>query len=271
MNPSTAAWTIPALGGIECFRATALRQRYARHRHEGFAIGVFEDGVGGTEYRGALACIAPGQIVAMNPDEAHTGFAADGGAITYRMFYVTEAAVTKFASVRRAGFRHVCIPSAHWAGRLRSLHKQLEHGTERLASDVQALEVLADFFSTFGATGAAPPAGRETKAIARAKEYLRSHYASNVNVQEVAAAVGLSPAYLIRAFRRSVGMPPYTWLLQLRIDHARELLAQGREIAGVALEVGFADQSHLTRRFRSVTGLTPGQYAAGHYRSRRRT
>jgi len=101
------------------------------------------------------------------------------------------------------------------------------------------------------------------------QEYLRANVRRNVRLEELARLNGLSKAYAIRSFRRVVGMPPYEWLLQLRIEEAKALLQAGRAISEVALEFGFADQSHFHRRFKSVTGMTPAAYAKGHYRSRR--
>jgi len=63
----STSWRLPSFGDVECFRAVDLRHRDVRHSHEGFAIGVFEDGVGGTEYRGSTCYITRGRIVAMNP------------------------------------------------------------------------------------------------------------------------------------------------------------------------------------------------------------
>jgi AraC-like DNA-binding protein len=65
-------------------------------------------------------------------------------------------------------------------------------------------------------------------------------------------------------------MPPYEWFLQTRIEEARKLLQRGDEISELALKLGFADQSHFHRRFKLLTGITPGAYAEGHYRSRQK-
>jgi AraC-like DNA-binding protein len=69
----------------------------------------------------------------------------------------------------------------------------------------------------------------------------------------------LDRAYLIRTFRRTVGMPPHRYLIQIRVREAKRLIREGWPLAEVAAETGFADQSHLTRQFKSLTGLTPGQ------------
>ena len=110
--------------------------------------------------------------------------------------------------------------------------------------------------------------GREHARVTQIKEYLRANLHRNVSLAELVNLTGLSKAYVIRSFRRVVGMPPYEWLLQQRIEEARRDLQTGAAIGDLAIVLGFADQSHFHRRFKSVTGMTPAAYAAGHYRAR---
>lgn len=70
----------------------------------------------------------------------------------------------------------------------------------------------------------------------------------------------LSRYQLLRAFRTTMGVPPYAWLAQHRVHRARALLDAGLRPAEVAPLVGFADQAHLTRWFRRVLGVTPAAY-----------
>lgn len=93
--------------------------------------------------------------------------------------------------------------------------------------------------------------------------YLMDNLARNVSLQELSAVSGLSPYHFLRAFRAQFGLPPHTCQLQQRIHLARSLLAQGQPIAQVAAEVGFADQSHFTRKFKVLVGATPRQYQDG--------
>jgi AraC-like DNA-binding protein len=70
---------------------------------------------------------------------------------------------------------------------------------------------------------------------------------------------GLRRRHLVSAFRARFGLPPHRYLTQLRVDEARRLLAEGRPPGEVAAAVGFADQSHLVRRFKALLGATPGR------------
>lgn len=92
--------------------------------------------------------------------------------------------------------------------------------------------------------------------------YINDTLSENASREELSAHVGLSPFYLTRLFTRHVGLPPHAFRKQRRIDKARQLLRKRMSIAWVALETGFADQSHLTRHLKQVVGVTPGQYVA---------
>jgi AraC-like DNA-binding protein len=100
-----------------------------------------------------------------------------------------------------------------------------------------------------------------THYVACAQEYMAAHLSERICLLDMARTVGLSPFYLLRAFKRATGMPPRSYLYQLRLDHARGLLRRGVPPAQVAAELGFTDQSHLTHRFKAAFGVTLGQYA----------
>jgi AraC-like DNA-binding protein len=86
---------------------------------------------------------------------------------------------------------------------------------------------------------------------------------SSEPVSQIAARMGMSREGFSRMFARRAGMPPHAFRLMSRLNQARTLLRAGEAIACVAAETGFADQSHLGRRFRQAFGTTPGRYRAG--------
>jgi AraC-like DNA-binding protein len=95
----------------------------------------------------------------------------------------------------------------------------------------------------------------------RAKEMLLSDLAGDIALADIAATCGLSAGQFARAFRRSTGLPPHAWLNKARVDRAMMLLRRRRQsLAEIALECGFADQSHFTRVFVRRVGLTPGAW-----------
>ncbi len=133
----------------------------------------------------------------------------------------------------------------------------------RLFHDHLLLGIGAHFAATYGGMlpimvhvgGLAPWQER------RALELLAANLAKQLSLQAIAHECGLSLPYFSRAFKRSLGTTPHMWLQARRIETARRLLADpSASLAAVALACGFADQSHFTRVFARLTGVTPGAW-----------
>ena len=111
--------------------------------------------------------------------------------------------------------------------------------------------------------GSTPPLpGLERYALERVRAYVAASIGQLITLADLAAVAGVSRFHFARRFKASMGISPMRYVERSRIDHARQLLGQGQlPLAEVALSVGFADQSHFTRRFRQHTGHTPAAYA----------
>jgi AraC family transcriptional regulator len=94
-----------------------------------------------------------------------------------------------------------------------------------------------------------------------AKSFIEEHFRQDISLTELANLTQLSQSRFARGFRLSTGVPPYTWALRRRIQAAEELLAfTDMPLAHIAVDVGFADQSHLTKMFKNVLGTTPAAW-----------
>lgn len=134
----------------------------------------------------------------------------------------------------------------------------------RLLVDQIALTMLAHFAVTYGGAEAerlAPRGGLAPWQERRAKEVMAARLASNLTIAQIASECRLSPSHFTRAFRISMGQTPQRHLMQLRVEEAKRHIAQsGLPLSDVALVCGFGDQSHLTRVFRHLVGVTPGAW-----------
>jgi AraC family transcriptional regulator len=92
-------------------------------------------------------------------------------------------------------------------------------------------------------------------------EYIEAHLAEELGLVELAAIVGLSPHYFGEAFRISSGRSPHRYVMERRVERARDLLqGEDRPIGDIAYAAGFSSQSHFTANFRRITGVTPGRF-----------
>ncbi|WP_416965746.1 helix-turn-helix transcriptional regulator, partial [Streptomyces sp. Agncl-13] len=92
------------------------------------------------------------------------------------------------------------------------------------------------------------------------RELLDENVTEGITLDEAARLVHAHPAHLVRAFSGAYGIAPHQYLMSRRVDRARRLLLDGRPPGEVATVTGFYDQSHLTRHFRKLVGVTPGRY-----------
>ncbi|HKE13385.1 MAG TPA: AraC family transcriptional regulator [Kofleriaceae bacterium] len=254
-------------GGLEVLHARFVEHRFARHSHDDFVIGLVEAGVQAYRYRGARHVTPAGQIFLVNPGEPHTGEPAAPGGYVYRTMYPGPALMER-VSVEAGGRRTVPLFTAAvvrddaLARRLADFHRAVAGAGSRLERETLLVAALGHLISRHadGRSGARRP-GRERRATRRAREHIDARFDSDISLSELGALVGLSPFHLARAFHHEVGLPPHVYLDTVRIRRAREMLARSVPIAAVATAVGYADQSHLTRRFKRHLGITPGQYA----------
>jgi AraC family transcriptional regulator len=92
-------------------------------------------------------------------------------------------------------------------------------------------------------------------------EYIHLHLNQDIKLADLAGSVGMSQYYFVRLFKQSMGIAPYQYVIQQRVEKAKQLLKQGRvTITDIALQCGFANQSHFTKHFRQLTGVTPKVY-----------
>jgi len=103
--------------------------------------------------------------------------------------------------------------------------------------------------------------GMAPSALRRCIELMQARLEDDIRLNDLASEVGVSTSHFIRSFRQSTGKTPYQFLLQQRIERARSLMRNLRTpLTEVALASGFADQHHLARVFRRITGMTPSSY-----------
>lgn len=262
-------WRLPKLGNVELLHATYVTQTFARHSHDGFAVGVIERGALGFSYRGENLVASPGMINLVVPGEPHTGHAALETGWTYRMFYVGSDVVERAASELRdrpSGlpfFRAGVIQDSPLAGAIRHLHLTLERaGTPTLEAETRFLWMLTQWITRHADEPPIPRhAAKGHPYVRRIRDYLEAHFDEDISIEQLSGIAGLSPFHLIRAFGNEVGLPPHAYLIQVRARRARTLLSQGWSVSAAAFEAGFADQSHLTRHFKRIYGITPGQYS----------
>jgi AraC-like DNA-binding protein len=270
-SPECAVWTrVDGVGesGIDILAARFVEHRYPPHLHDEYAIGVCTCGVERIDYRGGTHFAWPGTVVLLEPGEPHTGESAGCDGWSYDAAYLPPDLLAE-ASFGPPHFPKPVVKDLDAARLLRAAYRTLASGEDPLDGEARLLLAL-DTVVCRHASGVSPVercfGGRLVAAVMAS---LADRITAPPSLAEIAAELGLSRYQVLRAFREAVGMPPYAWLAQHRVQRSRGLLRAGLRPAEVAGLVGFADQAHLTRWFRRVVGVTPAVYRNSVQDSRR--
>jgi AraC-like DNA-binding protein len=256
----------PELPGLEVLRIDAAARRW-RWFHETYSIVVPLMPLR-TEwrYRGKTHETSPGIIALMEPGEIHADVRKLDDHEVVRALFVSpptmqDAARELGVSSAPVSWREAQVNGHDLYGEIVRLHASLEHEAtplERQTRFAGVVERLVEEFSDRRPRSfqhASEPA-----AVRQARELLHAHWDENVRLDDLVAVSGIGRYHLVRAFRAAVGVPPHAYQIRLRVSRAMQLIRVGLPLAQVALETGFADQSHLARHFTRVTGVSPGRY-----------
>ena len=204
-------------------------------------------------------------VTVVPPLTVHTEGAGSETGPGWRVLYVAPAVIDRLSGHRPGAdggfvvrFNAPALSSPTRAAELRELLREsvegLVDGAEFMSRALTWLEqVLREHAAVL-------PDAPRSSAVERARALLHSRPTQSLELPEIATVAGTSVSHLVRSFSRVVGLPPQRYHLQVRLAHARRLLAEGQAASWVAYECGFADQSHLNRRFKECHGVTPGAF-----------
>lgn len=251
-----------AKAGIEAF-ALSSNQNFPRHAHDQFGIGVLVFGAQRSWSGMGQVESFPGDVIAVNPGEIHDGLAVDGCVRQWRMLYFDPAFLAAETSDEIAYEVELTRPSIT-DPILNVLFQRLFEAVTVVAHPLAAEESLVRvMMRMLRATSQSRPQSKEpAPAITKAQAMIDDDPASPLTLADLAKVAGTSRYQLLRGFVRHIGATPHAYIIQSRVRLARKLLLEGNSLVEAALELGFTDQSHMTRAFVRQFGITPGRFAA---------
>lgn len=185
--------------------------------------------------------------------------------------YVSQAALDEIAQslrvprVDRLALKFGEIDSVvHQLGQTLLHTLEQPNGTSTLFLDHVLHALNCHFVGSYGGIRLPSPpirGGLSPLQARRATEFIEAHLDGDINLRQVAEICELSVSHFARAFRHTFRKPPYQWLLERRIEKARDLLLNARlSLAEIAFRCGFTDQSGFNRSFKRICGATPGEW-----------
>lgn len=251
---------------IEAYQFKGIMQRFPAHFHDYYVIGFIEEGQRHLTCQREEFIINPGDLLIFNPYDTHSCDQIDGKTLDYRCLNI-KAEVMKKVILELSGkpglpnFKQNVLFDTDLAVPLKALHEKISSHEDQLEKEELFYYLLEEMILTYSDL-VIPPLSPSSPSnpIQIACDFLKEHYSEKISLSELSELIGWSKFHFLRTFTKEMGISPNSYLMTIRIHHAKELLEQGKRPIDVALLTGFSDQSHLTKYFKSLIGLTPKQY-----------
>lgn len=256
---------------VQAVYGAGVTNEFPRHVHRAFCVGVVRQGSRVISQGGRETVIPKNGLFIINPDTAHACKSQNKQGQSYLALCIDREHMRTIASTisgKARPFPHFTNTLAADPGlacKIRRFFSLLEHPCPLPTRE----SALHSFLSALILRhGDAPPipcqAGPQREAVNRICEFIETHYADTLSLEQLARKARLSPFHFQRVFLKNTGVSPHDYLVQLRIKKAQALLLKRHGIVRVSLDTGFADQSHFTHTFKKVIGITPGKYLQLH-------
>lgn len=240
---------------------------YSKHAHEEYSLGITLAGRQDFFSNGALHHSSPGNIIVFNPGVVHDGHPGTDDVLQYKMLYIHPeqlAPALAAAGVKQPhDFRieNTLLNDVVLRTSMLRLSSLLVcNEAESLAQENMLYILAARIAQLHRDYLPNQTQHRVDSLLLRARDYIHAHLFESLSLEQISQQASLSKYHFLRLFRRQFGMTPHQYVLNCRLNHARTALAAGVQLDDVVHAFGFADLSHLNRRFKPVFGMTPRQF-----------
>ncbi|NRA55816.1 MAG: AraC family transcriptional regulator [Gammaproteobacteria bacterium] len=240
---------------------------YSKHMHEEYSLGVTLKGRQDFCCRNSLHKSPAGGVLVFNPEDVHDGRSGVNQQLEYIMLYIHPSILKPlFNSISYCNhsilriedsllddpiLRHNIVSMSQLIQQPGHSKIEFEAGLFQIAQSLVRHNGTVDMVSTHK---------RKDKLLQRAKDFIFENCVLDISIDDIAEAANISKFHFIRLFSEQFGITPHQFVLNCRINHARKSLEAGLPSSQAAAASGFADSSHLNRRFKAVFGMTPKQY-----------
>jgi AraC-like DNA-binding protein len=252
-----------ALPGVELLTAVN-NSRIWRLFHERYCICGCSVAATSWIYRGKNQFTSDNSIGLMEPGETHV-VTSSLRPSNFNAFFLDQHVVSDFArEARLSGVQHFRTAQTSdpvFFTSLGNAASSVQNAESPLDQQVKFFEFLSLALGYAEKGRFLPVSPRTHSAVRRARDLLQARFNEPVNLSELCEAAHLSRFHLVRSFTSEMGLPPHAYQIHVRIERARQLLLNGVPSSQVASAMGFSDQSHFARHFKSVMKVSPNQYA----------
>jgi len=266
MTESREFWRHPYFRDLALLKARFTDHRYDLHTHPTYVVALITQGC--EQVRIGRQCdVAPaGTLIVVNPEECHDGQPGADEGWAYRTFYPSVSLMTAVAGGlgqdRVPLFPRAFIDDSALAHAVAVAHENSVSGdvVAAEASMLMALRLLILRYGDLHRQAERPAISGSRRRLTSYRQMIEDDFAAELSLGRLARAAGVTRFQVIRDFKKETGLTPSAFIRNCRARHAGRLIEQGLSLTDASVAAGFADQSHLTRTFRGLHGITPRMF-----------
>ncbi|WKX71311.1 AraC family transcriptional regulator [Streptomyces sp. XD-27] len=254
-----SAWRPRIAGVVEVFHAHFTEHAYPMHVHEAWTLLIVDDGAVRYDLNRHERGTPHDTVSLLPPQVPHNGSPATPQGFRKRVLYLDLSQLDESFIGPAVDGPDLVDPLLR--RRVGQLHTALASRGDELEAESRLALIGERLRGHLRPRLAAGPPAPDRRVAGSMRELLDERLLHGVSLAEAAKLVHAHPTHLVRAFSSAFGIAPHQYLMARRVDRARRLFLDGQSPGEVAAATGFYDQSHLTRHFKRLVGITPGRYA----------
>lgn len=249
---------------IEAHQFNGIMQKFPNHFHEYYVIGFIESGKRHLTCKNKEYIIDAGDLVLFNPFDNHACQQADEKTLDWRSININESIMEETVrQITGIGYLPKFTTTAAHHSESVLLLSELHQLIMEQRKDFKKEEVFFFLIEQLIKEYTEPvkeSLSEVSEEIQKSCTYMENHYGELITLDDLSELSGLNKYTLLRNFTKQRGVTPYQYLEAIRISEAKKLLENGIDPLEAAMKTGFTDQSHFTKFFKKLIGLTPRQY-----------
>jgi len=252
---------------VTVLQATMRDFSYGKHAHEEYSFGVTLTGRQDFFSSGEFHRSLPGNVLAFNPGEVHDGQSGVDDALHYKMLYIhPEQLEPMFKCAGIRNYKNFEISQTLFDDktlRTHLLNMALlieKNDSNKLQQECTLYQIAHTLANKQGIDHPNDSSMKADTLLLRARDFIHDNIHKPTSLDDISQHAHLSKYHFLRLFRQYFGITPHQYILNYRLNLARNELETGAALDDLVFKYGFSDLSHFNRRFKPVFGITPKQY-----------
>ena len=245
---------------LNLLEASFTNKTFAPHFHEEYSIALITSGTHDFTCNKNDFAARPGDIRLINPHDIHVCKSKTWGYITFTPDnnFVEAFSESCQRELHNITFENPVIKNRKLAKLFIDLNSATKEWKDELMAENILEELVVNLISSYSSSEIETKEISYSRAkLAQSVEYMKSNFDESLKLENLANISELSKYHFLRKFKEEFNMTPHAYLLQIRIQKAKNMLKQNKTLCDIALSCGFSDQSHFTRVFNKIYGMSP--------------